>query len=69
MSRVYQEGDNVDDDINNADWIKTETWDLPTTKDEFLEAIGGQEHLAHFMTLPAARAMPQELKTQLGYSS
>jgi hypothetical protein len=67
--KIYEEGDNLDAELENADWIKTKTWDLPITKDEFLEAIGGPEYLAHFMTLPAAKAMPQALKTQLGYSS
>jgi len=55
-----------DDDIENADWIKTFSWGLPTDKDEFLQAIGGPEMLDHFMTLPAARPMPESLKKELG---
>jgi len=32
----------------------------------FLAAIGGPGQLEHFMTLPAAEAMPQALKDSLG---
>jgi len=57
---------NIDADLANADWIKTLAWDLPTEKDAFLAAIGGESQLAKFMTLPAARAMPPELAAELG---
>jgi hypothetical protein len=57
---------NIDADQRNADWIKTLQWDLPTDKESFLAAIGGESELAHFMTLPAAEAMPPQLGEQLG---
>lgn len=55
-----------DEDIENADWIKTLSWGLPVDKDEFLDAIGGPDNLTHFLTLPAARPMPESLKKDLG---
>ena len=57
---------NIDSDQRNADWIRTLHWDLPTDKDTFLTVIGGESALAHFMTLPAAEAMPPELRSALG---
>jgi hypothetical protein len=48
-----------------ADWIKTLHWDLPTTPEGFLWAIGGVDKLDHFMTLPAAQAMPDDLKVAI----
>jgi hypothetical protein len=57
---------NIDENQRNADWLKTRTWDLPKDKDTFLAVIGGESALEHFMTLPAAEAMPQDLKASLG---
>lgn len=56
----------IDEDNESADWIKTLSWDLPTDPDDFLYAIGGRAKLDHFMTLPAAKAMPTDLKVALG---
>lgn len=55
-----------DDDPLDADWIKTLSWDLPTDLPAFLRVIGGRRRLKHFMTLPAARAMPFQLRQALG---
>lgn len=55
---------NIDEDQENADWIKR-TWDLPREPETFLAAIGGTQRLAHFMTLPAARNMPKSLRDAL----
>ncbi len=57
--------DSLDADIQNADWTKTLSWDLPTEKDEFLVAIGGEKELAAFMKRPAAKAMPATLRLAL----
>lgn len=57
---------NIDADQRNADWIKVGHWDLPTDKDAFLAVIGGPTMLDHFLTLPAAEAMPDALKSALG---
>ena len=56
---------NIDADQRNADWLKTLSWDLPTDKDVFLAVIGGEAALDHFMTLPAAEAMPTDLRGEL----
>ena len=56
---------NIDADLRNADWIRTRTWDLPTDKDMFLAVIAPTP-LEHFMTLPAAEAMPDKLRMELG---
>ncbi len=56
---------NIDSDIRNADWLKTRSWDLPAEKEEFLATIGGPEAIPHFLTLPAAEAMPAELRNAL----
>lgn len=55
----------MDEILEDEDWIKTLSWDLPTNKDEFLMAIGGPGMLEHFLTLPAAKAMPIHLRNQL----
>ena len=54
---------NIDADQRNADWIKTLHWDLPTGRESFLAAIGGEAELAHFMTLPACRSDAAEACT------
>jgi hypothetical protein len=56
---------NIDLDQRNADWIKTTAWEFSTDRQMFLWQIGGPEHLAHFMTLPVAEAMPPELRAEL----
>lgn len=56
---------NLDSELHNADWLKTQSWDLPTEPAAFLHVIGGRENLGHFMQLPAARAMPAELRLAL----
>lgn len=56
----------VDRDIRDADWLRSMSWDLPTNVDDFLYAIGGRKRLAHFLTLPAAQAMPDDLRAALG---
>lgn len=57
---------NLDEDQANADWVKTMSWDLPTTPDAFLAVIGGPGRLSDFMGLPAAQAMPGPLRHALG---
>lgn len=55
---------NLDDSDLNADWIKSRTWDLPTSLVGFLDAVG-VDRLDHFLTLPAAKPMPEELKAEV----
>jgi hypothetical protein len=55
---------NLDDSDLNADWIKSRTWDLPTSLVEFLNLVG-VDKLDHFLTLPAAKPMPEELRTEV----
>lgn len=54
-----------DEDNESADWLRSRSWDLPTDPEAFLSTIGGRENLAHFMTLPAARAMPDALRAAM----
>ena len=56
---------NLDADLRNADWLRTMYWDLPEDPEIFLAVIGGRDNLAHFMTLPAAEAMPAALAEAL----
>lgn len=54
------------DDIRNEDWLRTMGWDLPTDLDGFLNACGRTaEQVRHFLTLPAAEAMPPALRVQV----
>ena len=55
---------NIDADMENANWLRRR-WALPFDASRFLEIIGGPEALAEFMTLPAARNMPAELRVEL----
>jgi hypothetical protein len=55
---------NLDDSDLNADWIKSRTWDLPTSLVEFLNLVG-VDKLDHFLTLPAAKPMPEELRAEV----
>jgi hypothetical protein len=54
----------TEDNNEDADWLKGSTWDLPTEPQEFLHSLGGMT-LEHFMTLPAAKAMPDSLREEL----
>lgn len=56
---IWSETDN-----ENADWIKSLSWDLPTDPEEFLRYIG-EDKLDDFMKLPAAKAIPAELINEL----
>lgn len=50
-------------DTRNEDWLRTRSWDLPTDLDGFLALNGNDvERVKHFLTLPAAEAMPADLK-------
>ncbi len=59
----------IDEDDEQADWLRTMAWDLPTSKSVFLASIGGISELDHFMTLPAAKAMPEGLLRELSESA
>jgi hypothetical protein len=54
----------TEDNNEDADWLKGSTWDLPTEPQEFLRSLGSMT-LEHFMTLPAAKAMPDSLREEL----
>lgn len=54
----------VEDNNDDADWLKGSSWDLPTEPQEFLRSLGGIT-LKHFMELPAAKAMPDSLRAEL----
>jgi len=67
---------NIDADPDNADWTKVRSWDiwtpgytkLVTTPEELVEAIAPMT-IEEFLRLPAAKAMPAELKSALKSSS
>lgn len=55
-----------DADLQNADWIKPQSWDLPRTLDGLLAHLRDTNTtVEHFLTLPAAVAMPEDLRGQL----
>jgi hypothetical protein len=57
---------NIDNNMENSDWIKFRTWDLPTTLGGLLNVIGfSVEDVEHFLTLPAAKPMPADLQVNL----
>lgn len=72
---------NIDADPNNADWLRSMSWDIWTgdpprlvkTAADFLKVLGvdgapmdaQREAVQKFMKLPAARPMPAELKREL----
>jgi hypothetical protein len=57
---------NLDEQLHNADWLRSMSWDLPRDKDEFLATIGNLGlPLEDFMKLPAAQAMPGDLRAAL----
>jgi hypothetical protein len=57
---------NIDGLIENADWTKR-TWDLPTDLDWYITRYGDDlnDWFVRFDQLPAARAMPQDLRVAL----
>jgi len=64
---------NIDADINNADWSKR-TWDIytpdgqvVTSLDQLRSVFPGMTdaELKHFLELPVAQSMPQQLKGEL----
>ena len=54
----------AEDNNDDADWIKSLSWDLPTEPQEFLRSLGGIT-LGQFMKLPASKAMPETLRANL----
>jgi len=54
----------VEDNNDDADWIKSLSWDLPTEPQEFLQSLGSVT-LEQFMQLPASKAMPETLRASL----
>lgn len=57
---------NIDNNMENSDWIKSRTWDLPTTLYGLLGIIGSNpEQIEHFLTTPAAKAMPEGLQVKV----
>ena len=64
----------IDEDINDADWIKRNRWDLPTSTGPFLRALGVEDTappsekrraVVRFMQLPASSMMPASLRRSL----
>jgi hypothetical protein len=57
---------NIDNNMENSDWTKSRSWDLPTTLYALLAVIGSTvEEVEHFLTLPAAKPMPADLQVSL----
>jgi len=63
---------NLDEQPENADWLRGLEWDLPTDPDVFIASVLGtgpirqqRAELAAFLRLPAARPMPAELRAEL----
>lgn len=55
----------VDEHIENADWIKARRWDLPTTLAGLIELYPAKDDLRHLLELPAAVPMPPELRAEV----
>lgn len=56
----------IDGNIENSDWTKSRYWDLPTTLDGLLSVIGfSAASVEKFLTLPAAKPMPKELRIEV----
>jgi len=61
---------NIDADIENADWLRSLYWDLPLEPEKVFVIICGtygtvedqKANWEHFLTLPAARPMPPEVR-------
>jgi hypothetical protein len=57
---------NLDDSVENSDWAKGRSWDLPTTLDPLLSVIGfSSDSVKNFLALPAAKAIPIKLRIEL----
>ncbi len=56
---------NIDSTESNSDWVKSLSWDLPNTAENFIKAIGGPDNWEKFKTLPAFIPMPEKLKTEV----
>ena len=57
---------NIDNNMENSDWIKVRAWDLPTTLGGLLGIIGSSvEDIEHFLTTPAAKPMPEDLQVKI----
>jgi hypothetical protein len=54
----------VEDNNDDADWLKGSSLDLPTEPQAFLRSLGGMS-LEDFMSLLAAKAMPDSLREEL----
>ena len=56
----------LDDSIENSDWLKGRSWDLPTKLDALLSVIGfTAADVEEFLKLPAAKPMPESLQSEL----
>jgi hypothetical protein len=64
----------ADELLTNADWLRSRQWDiLPATADAFLRALEvydksvdeQRKAIQQFMLLPAAIAMPNNIKEEL----
>ena len=63
----------LDEDVEDADWIKHNRWDLPTTVAGLLKALGVEagtpaekrSAVARLMRLPAGSMMPASLRRSL----
>jgi hypothetical protein len=72
---VEDEVFNVDDDIENADWLRSLRWDLPREPEKVFVIVCGtygtvedqRANWEHFLTLPAAIPMPPEVRTGVEY--
>jgi hypothetical protein len=57
---------NIDNNMENSDWVKSRSWDLPTTLGGLLGIIGSSvEDIEHFLTTPAAKPMPEDLQVKV----
>jgi DNA polymerase III epsilon subunit-like protein len=56
---------NIDSSDENADWIKQNSWDLPTNVDDFLRMFTSRDQLSDFMTKPTAQGMPEDMLRSL----
>ena len=57
---------NLDGSIENADWLKHRSWDMPTTLGGLLDIIGtSSASIEHYLTLPSSKAMPEGLQARL----
>jgi hypothetical protein len=56
----------IDGNLENSDWAKSRYWNLPTTLDGLLSVIGfSSDSVEKFLTLPAAKPMPKELRIEV----